>query len=219
MTFYVLDIVEKKETELPEDNVIAELVFLNKDLFRGCTNNICTMRMYHDQIENLIGKYVEIEVYEFQRETSYDDQPLGEVDPEFISAVSKTLYNMSRRQNRLYEISTLTTLISYSTELMDRSYITTEILESTFSEDATNGYNEYDIFQSIAGLLTLARYLNPSNKNNKFIVDILTSIIKYAPTVMNDFYDSINHKYYVDAIELEINYLYRLRFCGLNKIF
>jgi len=224
MIVYIIDVAGMKDYVNPSEvhpvddgeETLPELLWLHKDIIRGCTNNFITMKSYYDDMQNLIGKYVDLIVHEYEIKTSYDLPPIlrgiditkeDEIDDETLSAIGLTLYNSHDRNinsGRNYEAAHMPVLFRYPLE-NGESYVINSAAQEVFNEIYFTEC-EYEILFRIARLfICLNKYVKPlyEDETLKGMYKIFESEFMELPY---DFYNP-DLRWHIDPIGLSKIYV------------
>ena len=228
MKIYVIDVSDMKDYVSAEnvhpmddgEETLPEMLWLHKDLIRGCTNNYMTMRMYYDDMQRVVGKYVELVVHEYEILTSYDlpsdlprhlkDIDLSDeetIDDDTLSALGLTLYNSPERNvgsNRCYTAAHMPVLIRYPLE-KGGWYVVNSAAQEVFN-DIYFTECEYEILFRIARLfICLKKYVKPLIEDIDLLImyRVLESEFSRLPF---DFYDP-DLRWHLDPIALNKVYI------------
>lgn len=212
MILYVLDITGQQPDSslLEEDAVRADIVWMNKELFRACTTRRYVMQLYYNMLIELIGKYVTMEVYEYQSTTSYDDRD-EEPPDEIVATLARTLYNTESPGGRT--LNSLSTLIAYPLgDNEDELFIIPNAVNELYV-DTELGHTmpELDMLDILGLLFTkIGEYVTPIN-NDPDIVTLKYTLREIVPTLVLDFYDT-SARYSICPVRLEMAWFRSLSF-------
>lgn len=217
MKIYIIDVSDMKDCSDPDklhptddgEEVLPEMIWLHKDLIRGCTDSFMTMKIYYEEMQQLVGKYVDLVVHEYEIITSYDLPPElrgidideeKEMDNDTLSAIGLTLYNSHDRNigcNRVYEAAHMPVLIQYPTEKGD-IYVVNSAAQEIFDEIYFTECEYEIVLRIIKVFICLKDYLLPISTDDT-LKDLFQLINSQFPEVLHDFYD-INLRWHLDPI-------------------
>ena len=216
MIIYVIDVDGMKDDVNPDtihpmddgEETLPELIYLHKDLIRGCTNSYITMKSYYEDMQRVVGKYVNLIVYEYDIKTSMDLPPAlrefnivegEEIDDSTLSAIGLTLYTNPERNETPHDAASMPVLIKYPLETGD-IYVVNSAAQEVFNEIYFTEC-EWDVLFKLAALfICLKNYIKPLRENSDLVemFDVLSgefSELKY------DFYDP-SLRWHIDPIAL-----------------
>lgn len=202
MIIYVLDIIGiQPDADLLEDNSIkAELIWLHRDIFIGCTDSLSCIKTYYNQLNELIGQYVKMEVYEYDVKTSYDDHP-DDIDDKVLSTVALTMFNEDPDTG--HELHAMSRLIDLPDDTNGEVFIISDSLNEIYV-DTVLGYGspELDILDTLAVLFTLLdNYIIDLTENDDLIA-LRNALLCIIPTLPYDFYD-ITARFSMNPVYME----------------
>lgn len=199
MIFYIIDVLSAKTEGLNDDEqILAEQLYLHKDLFRGCTPNWNHMKNYYNYLETQFGKYFTIGTYKYERQTSFDDAPLDTIEEDTLSAIGLALYN-SDHEDHENNVGTMPVVQALPLERGGMFYMTTAMRE--LMNDIYFTEMEFStIFKFASVFIELYKFL-PGISECKELVWLRDFILEGLPDLVLDFYDYAN-SYHTDPVYL-----------------
>ena len=211
MMLYVLDITGQQPDAVLEDEDAfrAELVWLNKELFRSCTTNLYTMKLYYNSLVELIGKYVTMEVYEYHVDSSYDERD-EEPPSDIVSTIAMTKYNSEAPDGRT--INSLSVLISYQLGDSDDLFVVPDAINDLYTDtQLACTMPEIDDLNIIALLFTKLGEYVPALSNDEDIAVLKHTLFEIIPVLVYDFYDT-SARFSMCPVRLEMIWFQSLSF-------
>lgn len=190
MDIYVIDVGDIKPGLDPEMGAKADVIQYWASLIRGCTDNRMIMKQYLDFMNQLIGEYVELNVYQYHIDhiqTDMSNEEYAKTLQEF--AMVEYIKEMSQSENsdnwkRADGVHELPILMKLDTE-NGAPFIATQEMQ----DEITMYYSdEKELLEKVMYLFS---------KLNKYIYDmsepILTAfrdtLFDYLPALLSDYYD------------------------------
>lgn len=204
MKVYVLDVVYMHDEDcFTEDEcMMADAVWLHRDVFRACTSKLFWMQYYYKYLQKLIGKFVNMEVYEYEVETSYDskdDDPPSDI----VSSIASTMFWKDAENGHM--TANISPLIAYDFGDKDKQekFIIPEVINDIYTDtDLAYTMPEIDAIEMIALLFTdMDKYII-GLRENPDLIKLKQTLMMITPALLNDFYD-VTARFSLDIVYIE----------------
>lgn len=199
MIMYIIDVGGVKDNLSEEDLVTAEDIVLHRDLIRGYTLNRAIINRYCEFLRIVIGKYVVIEIFEYEVPNNLEDKEYENLALSFYKELVEEGMSMYA--------ATCPELINYPIGHNDFIIATDSMLEYSCE------LSQYeDILYEYAFLTDEAfSYLKPL-KDDYILKWFCEFILKGIPDRLYDLFDTETGNYDVDPYGVLKWYIVKLKF-------
>lgn len=186
MDIYVIDVGAIKPGLDPEMEAMADDIQYWAYLIRGCTDNRMTMKKYLDYMNQIIGEYVELDVYQYQLD--YVDTNMSE--EEYIKTLEEfALVEYVKERSKLDgehvdNIHEIPILLKLETE-GGIEFISTEAMQDHI---AANQMDERDTLEKVLYLFSELNKYIPVMKE-PILSTFRDRLFEFFPRLLLDYYD------------------------------
>lgn len=206
---YIIDISKVNYNGEAEHDQRADLVFLNKDLFRGCTMNYYLMKSYFDFLTEWLSDYVTTVTFDYEVP---DDCGFDEEENSIgLEIASVNLYNTGKynplgngnidmENARVVTMPIIRSAPTESPMEKGKQFFFTEALNEAFSETILDKAENF-LLTSLLGMFILPNKYVYTFMNDPVLCEFKDRIASLIPELIDDMYTP-SHDVHVDVIYL-----------------
>lgn len=199
---YVVDIDRRpKDTGNDSDDVFIDMIYVHRDMLRGCTQYWFRMKQYYDYLEMLTKGLFDIRVSAYPVTTNGAELKEEDISDDLLKTLALTWYNDSIMKSIesgeyrdphwqiMRHIPTVATMPIITNQPLwtGEPFITTSAIMQSFNLQYYSSA-EYDTIMKIMYLFTeLNNYIIPFKKD-KDIISLREKIMDAFPEFMVDYY-------------------------------
>lgn len=189
MDIYVIDVGNTKTGIDPEMEAKADMIQYRADLIRGCTDSRVVMKEYFDIMTQLIGEYVDLDVYHYDLDYVRADMPDDEYNKtlkEFalVEYIKERSHDMGELVENIHEMPLL---IRFDLE-NGGSFVTTEEMQDAVT---MYGCDERIVLEKVTYIFSkLNKYIFAMNE--PALTSFRDRLFEVFPPLIQDYYNPEN---------------------------